>query len=349
MKHKRFSLQDLESSCASLSNLLKAGLSIRESVGRMQAISKKHASFWVYCQDEVSRGVPFSHCVKEVWPAELVGAVGAAERSANLQGIFEKQAEALRQKIETRKVFQKLISPAVSFLMGLGVFLFTMLEVIPAMSANLTQDGDDPGSAVRFSMVLRSIFYDNAFWVISASLILGYAAFHWLKDPSNQNKLLAWACKEPNFGEAHRLLTFSNAAKTMAALDLSGLPIKQQLSFTAQTVPGPYQEGFVKAAQEVEKRGRTDSVDPEKQDASDPRRAWPYFFSIGIMNSHETGVLQEEMERVSKILQDEGKRKMERFVAVVDLIAKIVAATMIAIPTLAYFSQLATTMAKAFA
>lgn len=349
MKHKRFNLQDIESSCASLSNLLKAGLSVRESVGRMQAISKKHAQFWAFCQDEVSRGVPLSQCVRDVWPVELVGAVSAAERSANLQGIFERQAEAIRQKLETRKIFQKLISPAVSFFMGLGVFLFTMLEVIPAMSESLTQPGDDPGGAVRFSLMLRSIFYDNGYWVLSATLILGYLSFNWLSQSENQARLLSWACKEPNFGEAHKLLTFSNAAKTIAALDLSGLPIRQQLSFTAQTLPGIYQEGFVKAAQEVEKRGRTDSVDPEKQEINDPRRDWPYFFSIGIMNSHETGVLQEEMERVSKILQDEGKRKMERFVAVVDLIAKVVAATMIAIPTMAYFSQLATTMAKAFA
>jgi hypothetical protein len=124
--------------------------------------------------------------------------------------------------------------------------------------------------------------------------------------------------------------------------------MKNQLLLSIKMLPSIYQPGVILAAEEIEKRGYADAVDPDLQPEDDPRRKWPYYISTSFMVAYETGELDKELLRTSPILLEEGIRQLTKFITIADLFAKVCAATMIAIPLMAYFSQMANSMAHAF-
>lgn len=342
-----FSVRELETACYSLSNLLKAGLSLKDSLTRMPKIQVRFADFWLSCAEQVGRGAIFSSMLYGVWPEYLISALSAGEKSGRIQQVLERQAQALGAKLALRKLFGQILSPLFALGLGLLVFLFIMLEVIPKMAQAL--EGPQNSFAMQVSNTLTWALYENGLWVALGAIGLGVWGTFWLKNADNRLRVLELVSKNVLFDTAFRQLSFSTAAKMMATLDCAGLPIKHQFLLVAQTVPAIYQSGFLLAAQEVERRGRDGAVDPELQDEGDPRKDWPYFFSIAVMNSHETGELATEMDRISPILYAEGEKRMKQLIAVADIVAKLSAALMIGLPMLAYFAQLSDTLTQAFA
>lgn len=339
-------LTDIESACSALANQLAAGIKLKEAVGRLSKLQPKNAEFWSSCAEQLSRGIRLSVCLNEVWPENIVSAVKAGEESNSLQEVFSQSSKALRVGFEIKKVYSKLVSPLIAFLAGIGMFLFFMIFVIPKLQASL--GGAETSLVFKLSAALHYGFTE--YWLIIAIITAGllFSFIAWIRTQEAIDFLVEQANKIPVLGPGLREMYFGLWAYQIAVLDASGLSTKMQLILSVKTLPLCFREGVEKMAAEVEKRGIADSSDPEKQEDTDPRKEWPFYIAAAYMTAHETGRIDLEMQRCAPILIEEGVKKITKFVAGADLFAKVSAAVMIAVPLLAYFSQMANSLTKAF-
>lgn len=337
---------EIEAAASALGNQLAAGIKVREAVARMAKLQPKHAELWTTAAESLSRGGRLSTQLEQVWPESVVAALRAGEESDSLHAVFKRTAESMQVKAQVKKIYSKLMSPAIAFLAGFGVFCFFMVAVIPKLQASL--GGGETSMTFKLSMVMHAVV--TGYWpLLLAGLgAAGFGIAQWFRQPGSIDKLVEVGDRVPRLGEALRNLYFGMWAYQMSLLDSAGLPVKQQLLLSVKTLPECYQEGVLLMADEVEKRGIADSCDPDKQPEDDARRLWPFYIVTAFVTAHETGGIDDEMKRCAPILIDEGVRKLVQFISVADVLAKALAAGMIGMPLTAYFTQLSSSLTKAF-
>lgn len=340
------SSQDIESAASALANQLSAGISIREAVARMAKLQPKHSALWSDAAEALSRGGRLSAQLTEAWPESLIAAVKAGEESGSIEEVMRRTALTMQVGQQVKKIYSKLISPVLSFLAGLGVLLFFMIAVIPKLAQSL--GGGEKSFVFKAADIMSKSFF--SYWPLMVGGLAGliFAGIQWFKQRENIDKLISFANNKPLIGDALRNLYFGLWAYQLALLAAAGLPAKQQLLLSVKTLPSCYHEGVLLMASEVEKRGHADSADPDKQVEGDPRLEWPYYIATAFITAHETGRIDQEMQRCAPILIEEGLKRLTRVAAAADLVAKVAAAQMIAAPLLAYFTQLSNSLAKAF-
>ena len=337
---------EIEAAASALGNQLAAGIKIREAVARMGKLQPKYTQIWADAAEALSRGGRLSEQMAPVWPDSVVAALKAGEESESIPAVLKRTAQSMQVKAQVKKIYSRLMGPVGAFLAGFGVFMFFMVVVIPKLQSSL--GGGESNLTFKLAMFLNHLVMN--FWpFILAGLGGGIIfAIRWLKQAENVDKVIAVADTVPQLGDALRNLFFGLWAYQVALLASAGMPIKQQLLLSTKTLPECYQEGVLLMASEVEKRGIADSADPDKQPENDPRRAWPFYIVTALITAHETGKVDEEMQRCAPILIDEGVRKLTQFISVADIVAKTAAATMIGIPLMAYFTQMSSSLTKAF-
>lgn len=341
---------EIENASSALANQLSAGISLREAIGRMAKLQPERAELWQECSESLSRGGRLSRHLEGEWPESVVAAVRAGEESGSLEEVFRRTQESMQVSQQVRKIYSKLISPVASFLVGFGVLVFFMVLVIPKLAKTLGGGQmESQGKLFKFSMVVSDLFFQV--WPVALAAIVGGVVLgvRWLKSPENIDKLIAVGNSRPKLGAALRNLYFGMWAYQLALLDSAGLPAKQQLLLSVKTLPECYREGVLLMASELEKRGHADSADPDKQPEDDPRQEWPYYIATAFITAHETGRIDQEMRRCAPILIEEGLKGLTKLTVKADLVAKVAAAGMIALPLMAYFTQLANSLAAAFA
>ena len=337
---------EIEAASSALANQLAAGIKVREAVARMGKLQPKYTQIWADAAEALSRGGRLSDQLAPVWPDSVVAALKAGEESDSIPAVLKRTAQAMQVKAQVKKIYSKLMGPVGAFLAGFGVFMFFMVVVIPKLQSSL--GGGESNLTFKVAILLNHLVMN--FWPFLLAGLGGGIVFSvkWFKQPGNLDKLIAVADSVPQLGEAMRNLFFGLWAYQIALLASAGLPIKQQLLLSTKTLPECYQEGVILMASEVEKRGIANSADPDKQAEDDPRRDWPFYIVTALVTAHETGRVDEEMQRCAPILIDEGVRKLTQFISVADIIAKTAAATMIGIPLMAYFTQMSSSLTKAF-
>lgn len=340
------SAADIESAASALANQLAAGIKLRVAIARMAKLQPKHAEVWTTAAEVLSRGGRLSNVLADVWPEGIVAAVRAGEESDCLGLVFQRVMESMAIKGQVRKIYSKLLSPLIAFGAGFGVFMFFMVAVIPKLQSSM--GGGEGDLTFRLAIFLNHLVTN--FWpFLIGGVALGVAAFvAWLKQPTTADTLVEWGSRVPGLRDALCNLYFGLWSHQVALLDSAGLPVRQQLILSSKTLPSVYQDGVLLMADEVMKRGIADSADPEKQTEDDPRLIWPFYVATAFITAHETGRIDQEMKRCAPILIDEGIRKLNQFISVADLVAKVCAANMIGFPLMSYFVQLSSSLSKAF-
>lgn len=313
----------------------------------MARLQPVHAEFWRNTEEILSRGGRLSAELNGIWPEGIVAAVKAGEESGTAEAVFRRTAKSLEMAAQVKKIFSKLVSPIGAFAAGLGVFLFFMIGVIPKLQANL--GGSEQSLVFKASTWMHDTAVNGWPVILGGLAVVVFLTVQWIRTPGSIDTLIEFANRQPKMGAAMRSLFFGMWAYQLAMLDSAGLPMKQQLLLSVKTLPECYQQGVLNMADEVEKRGIADAGDSDKQPEDDPRREWPFYIVTAFVTAHETGRIDQEMERCAPILVDEGMRQITQVLSVADLIAKLLASIMIGLPLMAYFSQMASSLTKAFA
>ena len=337
---------EIEAASSALANQLSAGIPLREAVLRMPKLQPKYSQMWSDAAEAISRGGRLSDQLTDIWPESIVAALKAGEESGKIEEVLKRTTKSMEVSQQVKKIYSKLLSPAIAFLAGVGVFLFFMIGVIPSLQQNL--GGGDKNLTFKVAMILHHVFTNYWYFVAAGTAGTIFVVMQWFSKQENKDKLVELANRIPVLGPALRNIYFGMWAYQIALLDSGGIPTKQQLQLSIKTLPACYRAGVERMAEEVEKRGIADSADPDKQHELDPRKEWPFYIAVAFITSHETGRTDQEMQRCAPILIDEGVKLLTKAIAAADIVAKLLAAQMIAIPLLAYFQQMASSLSKAF-
>lgn len=339
-------LKEIQTVAAGLGNQLGAGVTMMAACQRMARFQPGYAEFWDEAAAGVASGRPVSEFLEKVWPEAVVSAVRAGEESGSLPAVLERIEVIIELQLEMYKMIGELAYPVGFGLLGIGVFVFFMVEVIPALSSSLGTG--QHGFVFELSTWMKNAVEQH--WMGIAAAVVGAigGTGYWLSSYENRSRLTNSILRIPVLGEALKSLVFSVWANYMALIDSAGsIPITEGLIITSKTLPASLRVGLEQLAAEAVSRGLADAADPDKQPLGDSRREWPFYVSNAFLIAEETGRLDVALERASKAMLKEGTARLKIALKVANVVALFVSAVLIVGPLAAYYTQLGISLADA--
>lgn len=331
----------IAAAAANLHNLLKAGLSTDKSIEILNRIQRNAG--WDAFSKQIRQGTPLSTCLNGVWPENLVSAVEAGEQSGKLSTVMKQVEEMMLLIVEIKKKSNEIIVPFfISTTASIAILILFMVFVIPTLS-RIT--GGMGGNAEKSSIQAASEFISSLlsdYWVYMLAAILAtvYGMVVLVRSQEFKNLCFEVLDKTPVIGEAIRNLSFGLWTKSLAILAAAGnTDITRMLLLSSKVLPDLYRPGVIKMSDEVVERGLEDSSDPDKQPPYDDRRKWPYLVFAALAAANQTGRIDEEMLRVSPALINDGMVSINRAIAFVGVMAKVVPGIVLALPASLYYME----------
>lgn len=332
-------LNEIEDAASNLGSLIEAGIMLQDAVFQMQRAQPRHAEYWRWVWEQIKLGKPFNPCLRNKWPESYVSAVRSGEEAGNLVEVFEKIVEAVQNQKEVRAAVKELFYPLAIVGIGLAVFCFFMIMVMPSLTGMLGP-GSNKTFFIKLSDQMVNIWKNHLTTVgIVAGGTIG-AVVMLIRDPDNRVRLIDFCLKLPGIGEAYREIYFGQWAYFMAMLAKAGFPTATALRMSVDVLPGGLKAGVELMAREISVKGLSDSTNPDKLPLDDPRRDWPHYISSAFGIAQQTGLIDKELQRVSKPLMKRGLMKVKRYLAVINVIAMFVSGTVLMAPLASYYIEL---------
>jgi type II secretory pathway component PulF len=338
-------LKDIQSACAALGNQLAAGISMLDATSRMARAQPAHADFWQDVRNGVASGRALSSYLQGVWPDTFVSAIRAGEESGSLPSVLARIEDTVQLQRDLTKQVMQLAYPVLSGLLGLVVFVFFMVQVIPSLSSTLGVGERGFVFIVSAWMTATVEQYGIFILVVLAGAAVG--AGYWCSEPVNRATIVDTVLRIPVIGDALKLISFGLWAHYMALIDSTGVPVTDGLKMTSSTLPVSLRQGMDQMADEAVVRGLADAADPDKQAEGDTRRAWPFYVSNAFLIAQETGRLDAELMRAAPAMLKEGKAKLAVALWFANTGALLLSALLIVGPLAAYYIQLGISLADA--
>jgi len=342
------SLKEIEQTAYNLGNFLSSGLTLSTATKRMQSIQPKYAADWNKITDQINQGVLLSKSLEKLWPEDLLHAVYAGENAGELPEVFNRieQNSQLHQKIQ--KTVAKLSYPAGLIGAGLLVFTLFMIFIIPIMrdSLNFTGAKQDQNIVFEISTWMENVYHEQ--WMLALGVIGGcvFGIYSFFSSASNRKMMLNFMVGLPYLGKALTKLYFGLWAYYVSMLFAAGnLNFRDMIMIPSKVLPDPLSEGMGLFLNDVDKKGMADAADPEKQPDGDPRKSWPFYINYAFMFAHDTGNLDTSLLKVAPVLLNEGFNEIEKALKIINLIALVIAAMIVGLAPIAYYYQLATSLA----
>lgn len=339
------SLKEIQAVAAALGNQIGAGVPTLAACERMARFQPRYAEFWDEVAGGVAAGRPLSEFMGAQWPDTFVSALKAGEESGSVPAVLARIDSIIELQLEMKKLMMELAYPVGFGVLGIGVFVFFMLTVIPALSTSLGVG--QHGMVFELSAWMRSMVDQHAIGVILG--LVGFVAgiVYWFSVPTNRTKAVDFVLGVPVLGEALKTLMFSIWANYMALMAEAGIPFLDGLLMTSKTLPLSLRSGLELLAAEAVSRGMADAADPEKQAPGDSRREWPFYVANAFLIAQETGRLDRELVRAANAMMKEGTMRLKIVLKVANVAALAVSAFLIVGPVAAYYIQLGVSLAEA--
>lgn len=338
-------LKDIQSAAAALGNQLAAGISMLDATSRMSRAQPTHAEFWQDVRNGVASGRSLSSYLQGVWPDTFVSAIRAGEESGSLPSVLARIEETVQLQRDLTKQVMQLAYPVLTGLLGILVFVFFMVQVIPSLSSTLGVG--ERGLVFIISAWMTATVEQYGIFILATLVAAGVGAVYWSSDPANRAKVVDAVLEIPVVGDALKLIVFGLWAHYMALVDSTGIPVTDGLKMTSSTLPASLRHGMDQMADEAVIRGLADAADPDKQPEGDSRREWPFYVSNAFLIAQETGRLDAELMRAAPAMLKDGKAKLDVALWFANLGGLLVSALLIVGPLAAYYIQLGISLADA--
>lgn len=245
-----------------LATLLGAGLPIDEALAALgeQGEDERSRSLTVALRSRVMEGAGLAAALAdypESFPEIYRASVAAGEQSGRLGTVLERLADyaesrdALRQKMITALAYPVLLAlVAVAVVTGLLVYV---VPQIVGVFASMKQALPLPTTVlIALSEFVKHWGVLLGFVVIVAAVAARFA----LRRASLRMAWHRWLLRLPLIGKLTRASNTARAARTLALLSASAVPLLDALAISAQVVPNlPMREALRRAAHKVREGG----------------------------------------------------------------------------------------------
>lgn len=334
-------LADIGSAASALGNQLSAGIPLDQALNRMSILQPAHKELWLAATTNVQSGRVLSESLQSVWPDSIVAVVKAGEVSGTIDEMMKQIEETVELQLTLRGIIMQLAYPIGMGLVGLCVFIGFMVFVIPGMSKSIGSKSHS------FVFDLSNAMADFAHTNGEVTLIgLGVGMFllvNWLKTPEARNAVLDTFLGVPIIKDALRDLYFGLWARYMAMMAAAGITTIEALKMTAPVLPGTLAASVIAFEKDLtsSRRPMSECADLQKLSEGDPRKTWwPFYIGNAFVVADHTGAIDVELMRVSPSLLKEGKKTMERVVAIANVVAIAASAALIMSPLGALYTEM---------
>lgn len=335
-------LNEIGATASALGNQLGAGIPLDQALSRMGQLQPAYAEIWARAVQQIQNGERLSDALTGVWPDSLITALKAGEQSGSVDLVFRRIEETVELQLSLRGTLMRLAYPASTGLMGLGVFLGFMIYVIPLLAKSIGHNGNaDP--IFQFSAWLSAFVLSN---YVTIGVVMGVAIaalVAWLKTPEARSMILDKLLMIPVVKTALRDMYFGLWANYMAMMVSAGIPTTAALRLTAPVLPGVLRESIDVFERDLSGNNlsMSDSADLAKLPPDDPRtRWWPFYIANAFIVANQTGEVDKELLRVAPALINEGVKKVNRAIAVANVVAMALSAALTVSPLAAYYTEI---------
>lgn len=291
-----------------LSTLLRAGLSLSQSLDRIRTRSAKPV--WAMItggiQARLEDGLTFSNALRAypaVFDEMYVNLIGSGEEAGNLVEVLERLAQVGEHRLELQsRVKLALVYPGAMLLMGLITVTLLMVLVVPIFVDVFRQAGQELPWPTLI-LITISEFVGGWWWALLGGVVAGlYPAGLFVKSPAGREVLGFVSLRLPLFGKLIRQMQVSAFARTLGVLIGNGITVLSAMGITAKTLSNTqYQNavrGMVPAIREGSGLGKLLAASP----------LFPAAAADTIVIGEESGALSERLLQ----LADENERDVER-------------------------------------
>ncbi|MEO8672024.1 MAG: type II secretion system inner membrane protein GspF [Tahibacter sp.] len=245
-----------------LATLLGAGLPIDEALAALgeQGEDERSRTLTVALRSRVMEGAGLAAAFAEypeTFPEIYRASIAAGEQSGRLDTVLERLADyaesrdALRQQVLTALAYPLLLS-LVAVCVVTGLLVYVVPQIVGVFS-NLHQKLPLP---TQFLIALSELVKSWG-WVIAGLLVAGVVGARVaLRRESTRAAWHRILLRLPLVGRLTRASNTARAARTLALLSASAVPLLESLSIAAQVVPNlPMREALRRAAHSVREGG----------------------------------------------------------------------------------------------
>ncbi|HOX45261.1 MAG TPA: type II secretion system inner membrane protein GspF [Myxococcota bacterium] len=260
---QKVSAQELAITTRQLATLLKAGVTLVESLAAMVDQSENDYLKLVLSQvkQRVNEGSSLADAMAQhpkVFPDLFCNMIRAGESSGALDVVLLRLAEFTEGQARMRtKIIGTMIYPAIMVLVGVVILAILFVVVIP----KITQIFEDMKATLPLPtqmMLGLSKFIAGYWWAVIITLVGSVIALvRYKRTPNGRARWDRFKLRMPVFGSIVRMLAISRFARTLATLLKSGVPLIGALGIVRSIVNNQTMALAIDSARESITEGET--------------------------------------------------------------------------------------------
>jgi MSHA biogenesis protein MshG len=241
-REQRVRAEDLIFFTRQMTTLIKAGISLTESLGALQRETQNPTLKIVLdaVQRRVEGGMSFSEALTyhpRTFSEIYIHTVRAAEEGGFLDQALERVANMLENDLETRRRVSSAFRYPLFVLVTLGIGIFILITfVIPKFATFYTAFNAQLPLPTRMVIGLGK-FMQAAWPAVVGGILLTVFGVRWaLRKPWGRDTWDAWKLKIPVVGPLVKKLTFARMGQLLATMISTGIPLVQALDLTSRAI-----------------------------------------------------------------------------------------------------------------
>lgn len=315
-----------------ISAMLTAGLSLARalSIVERQAPNKRAKEIIAGVEARVGQGAAFHEALgayPKVFSGLFISMVRAGEESGTLADSLQIVSTQMERTEElTKKVRGAMIYPSIVVIAIIIVAVLMLLFVVPTLTATFKSLGVKLPLATRVIVAVSSFMTGNVLLVI-LGLLAFFGGATWLfRSEPGKNIILAFSLKLPVIGELVRETYAARAARTMASLLGSGVPVLEALAIARETVHAKRFAAVIETAEASVKKGGTLSAP-----FAEASKLYPLQMSEMIAVGEETGKVAEMLKEVAEYYEGDVAEKTKDLSTIIEPVLMLLIGGMVGI------------------
>lgn len=238
---------DVEIALCQLSSMLRSGISILTALRLLAEQSRvpRAALLWRHVEYAVSKGKTFSEAIQSessLFSGYVAELCAMGEQTGELDSTLERAANHLASMRELKSsILNAVLYPALALLAALGLSVYLILVVLPKLEAFLTAGGAQLPTLTQSLLWFSAWLHDNGLWVLFCLIALCLCWRLVRRTKSGRIKTDAFLLKIPVFGSVFRLAGTAVAARGIAVLVESAIPLPEALLSTSRLLSNRFQ------------------------------------------------------------------------------------------------------------
>lgn len=342
MFKKKVSERDLSVFCRQFSSLMKAGVSIINSLEMLveQTENKKLKTALLSTLSNVEKGENLANAMRmsgDAFPPLLISMIAAGEASGSLEKSIDRMGEQFEKNAKLKGLVKKaMMYPIVLGIVAVGVVVVLMVMVIPNFVSMFEDMGTELPFMTKAVMALSDaiINYWYIFIAVIVAIVVAYKIF--VSNDRGRHIKDNIVLKLPVIGTLIQKQACASFSRTLGTLLQAGMPVMDSIHTVAGTMSNVHFKDALLKAMDGVSLGL--SLSSQLKESGRFPAMVVHMTNIG----EETGNLEEMLSNVAKYYDEEVELTTQSVTALMEPLIIIVMAAIVCVIIAAVYGPMIT-------